>query len=305
MNLQEAVEAYLLACRVNNVSEKTMIGYKFNLDQFINVIGNIRVFDLSPNHVRLYMASEMERKNARTGEVISSETRMKSYAVVRAFCRWLYNQDLTPTCVTDKTKAPRTDQLMPEVISQEEIKRIFEYLEIAGTFRDKVIWEFFLDTGCRLAEVAGLKLDDININEGWARVFGKGRKEGIVPMGNRLCEDLYMYINRYRRAPSDEAHVFCSNRVPYRALSRDGLQMLIKRVHKKVGIKGKYGPHILRHTMATQFITNGGDVSILRKILRHSDIKTTQRYVNLAATDIISSHRDNSPIDRMWRKGNQ
>jgi len=227
---------------------------------------------------------------------------LRAYAIVRSFARWLYNQDLTPTCVTDKTKAPRTDQLMPKALSKEEIRKIFEYIEIAGTFRDKVLWEFFLDTGCRLAEVAGLELDDLNLLEGWAKVFGKGRKEGIVPMGNRLCEDLHRYINRYRRAPMDEMKVFCSNKVPYRGLTRNGMQMLVKRLHKAVGIKGKYGPHILRHTMATQFIANGGDVSVLRRILRHSDIKTTQRYVNLVASDIISSHRDNSPIDRLAQR---
>ncbi len=305
MQLSEALQNYLLACRVNNIAEKTFIGYEYTLNSFLEVVGEMTVYDLSPNHVRQFMIYEMDRKHPRTGKPLSSETRMKAYAVVRTFCRWLYNQELTPTCVTDKTRAPRTDQLMPEVLTKDEINKIFEYIEIAGTFRDKVIWEFFLDTGCRLSEVSRLTLDDVNLNEGWARVFGKGRKEGIVPMGNRLCEDLYKYIHRYRRAPDDELHIFCSNRVPYRALTRDGLQMLVKRVHKKVGIKGKYGPHVLRHTMATQFIANGGDVSILRRILRHSDIKTTQRYVNLAASDVISSHKDNSPIDRMRQRESQ
>lgn len=299
MQLSEALQGYLLACKVNNISEKTMIGYEYNLKNFIEVVGDMPVIDLSPNHIRVFMVHEMDRKNSHNGKPLSSETRMKSYTVVRAFARWLYNQDLTPHCVTDKTKAPRTEQLMPEVLSKDEIHKIFEYLDIAGTYRDKVIWEFFLDTGCRLSEVSRLELDDINLLEGWARVYGKGRKEGIVPMGNRLCEDLHRYINRYRRAPSDEMKVFCSNKAPYRGLTKDGLQMLIKRVHKAIGIKGKYGPHVLRHTMATQFIANGGDVSILRRILRHTDIKTTQRYVNLAASDIIASHRNNSPIDRM------
>lgn len=299
MQLSEAVKGYLLACKSNNVSDKTLISYEYNLQNFLNVVGEMPIYELSPNHIRVFMVNEMERKNSRTGERLSSETRMKSYSVVRSFSNWLYQQELTPSVITDKTRAPKVDQTMPTTLSKEEIRKIFDYLEIAGTFRDKVIWEFFLDTGCRLAEAARLKLDDLSIDDGYAKIFGKGRKEGYVPMGNKLCEDLHKYINRYRRAPSDELIVFCSNRAPYRGLSRHGLQMLIKRVHQKVGIKGKYGPHVLRHTMATQFIANGGDVAVLRKILQHSDIKITQRYVNLAVSDIVYAYRDNSLIDRI------
>ncbi len=141
----------------------------------------------------------------------------------------------------------------------------------------------------------------MNIQEGWAKVFGKGRKEGIVPLGDKLCSDLQRYIVRYRQAPESEKALFVTGRAPHRRLTKDGLASLIKTVHKAVGINGKYGPHKLRHTMATQFISNGGDIAILRRILRHSDIKVTQRYINLVQNDVQSAHREFSPMDHLNR----
>jgi integrase/recombinase XerD len=257
------------------------------------------VNELNPNHVRIFIAHEMERKHPYTGEPLSSESVAKAYAVVRTFCRWLYDQGFTETCVTNRTKPPRTDHNLPEALTNEEINKIFEYLDIHCTFRDKVIWEFFLDTGCRLSEVAGLNIDDVNLQEGWAKVFGKGRKEGIVPLGNKLCGDLHRYIVKYRQAPDSEPALFVSNRTPHQRLTKGGLASLIKRVHKAVGVTGKYGPHKLRHTMATQFISNGGDIAILRRILRHSDIKVIQRYIILVQTDVQSAHREFSPMDHL------
>lgn len=301
MRLSEAIDGYYLACRVNNISQKSMTSYQANVNSFLNVVGDMPVNELNPNHIRVFIAHEMERVSLNTGKPLSSESVAKAYAVIRTFCRWLYDQDLTETCITARTKPPKTDHSLPEALTKDEIFRIFEYIEIHRTFRDKVIWEFFLDTGCRLSEVAGLKLDDVNLQEGWAKVFGKGRKEGIVPLGSKLCSDLQRYIVRYRQAPASESALFVSNRAPYRRLTKDGLASLIKTVHKQVGITGKYGPHKLRHTMATQFISNGGDIAILRRILRHSDIKVTQRYINLVQNDVQSAHRDFSPMDHLNR----
>lgn len=301
MNLQAAIEQYLLTCRVNNISEKTIQGYQYHLGRFANVIGNPPVNELSANQIRAFVAEEMGRKNEHTGKELSSFTLNKAYGVVRAFCNWMVNEGLIQSSPTERTRAPRVDNDLPEALTSEEIIRIFNYLETRCTFRDKVIFEFFLDTGCRVNEVANLTVDDIHITEGWAKVFGKGRREAIVPLGATLCKDLEQYITRFRRAPEDENGLFVSNVAPYHRLTRDGIITMVKRVHKACNINGKYGPHKLRHTMATQFIINGGDVSVLRRILRHSNIVVTQRYINLVQNDVQAAHREFSPLDRLKR----
>jgi len=299
MQIQEAIDQYFLARKVNNISQRTMDGYAFNLKNFVDIVGNIPVEELTANHVRMFIANQMGRRHMRTGEPLSSQTINKAYAVVRAFCIWMVNEGLITTSPTDRTQSPKVDYDLPEALTKAEIRKIFQYLEITRNFRDRVIFEFFLDTGCRVAEVANLTLDDMHITEGWAKVKGKGRKEGIVPLGNQLCKDLHLYISMYRIAPEDEKSLFVSSVAPHKGLTRDGLSSMIKRVHKAVGVKGKYGPHKLRHTMATQYIANGGDIAILRRILRHTNITVTQRYINLVQNDVQDSHRQFSPIDHL------
>lgn len=298
MRLSEAIEQYYLTCKVNNISKSTMNGYVYHLSRFLNLVGDMPIEQLSAVHIRLFIAHEMDRNNKRTGEPLSSESVKKAYLVLSAFSRWATAERLIEECPTERTRPPRVESDLPEALTHEELVRIFDYLD-TRPFRDKVIFEFFLDTGCRLNEVSGLTLDDIYLTEGFAKVFGKGRREGIVPLGRNLTRDLHTYINRHRRSTPDERALFVSTVAPYKGLTRDGLSTLIKRVHKHCGIEGKYGAHKLRHTMATQFIINGGDIAILRRILRHSNIAITQRYINLVQGDVQEAHQRHSPLDQL------
>lgn len=299
LHLQEAIDQYFLACKVNNISDNTISSYRYHLKNFLNITGNIPVHDLSTNHIRSFIGHEMGRKNEHTGEELSSFTVNKAYGVVRSFCNFLADEELIHSAPTDKIKAPKIDKDLPEALSEDEIIRLFDYIERYSSFRDKVIFEFFLDTGCRVNEVACLTLDDVHIDEGWAKVFGKGRKERIVFMGDKLCHDLHRYITFHRRAPEDEKGLFVSSVAPYKQLTRDGIITMVKRAQHAVGVKGKCGPHKLRHTMATQYIKNGGEVAHLRFMLGHTNITTTQRYVNLSPNDVKQAHSKFSPLDRL------
>jgi len=119
----------------------------------------------------------MGRPNKNTGARLSSYSINKAYSVIRGFCRWMVDEELIETSPTDRIKPPIVDHDLPEALTRNDIKRIFDYLEIIGSFRDKVIFEFFLDTGCRVAEVANLKLEDIHVADGWAKVKGKVQKK--------------------------------------------------------------------------------------------------------------------------------
>lgn len=279
--------------------DKTIQGYRYHLRNLINFVGNIPIHDLSTSHIRGFLAHEMVRKNEHTGKELSSQSVNKAYSVVRSFCNWMVEEELIQSAPTDKIKSPKIDDDLPEALEKDELIRIFDYLNRYSSFRDKLIFEFFIDTGCRIGEVANLTLDDINIDDGWAKVFGKGRKERIVFMGDKLCSDLNRYITLHRRAPEDEKGLFVSSVSPFNKLTQYGMTTMIKRVHKAVGVKGKCGPHKLRHTMATQYMRNGGEVAHLRRILGHTNIIVTQRYINLVQSDVQEAHHKFSPLDRL------
>jgi site-specific recombinase XerD len=158
--------------------------------------------------------------------------------------------------------------------------------------------ELFLDTGLRLNEVCALDLKDVHVQGAWCRVYGKGRKEAIVPLGRKLCRDLSIYIHAHRKPTYQDEPALFINRFGHR-LEREGLAILVRRALANIGIEGKHGAHTLRHTFATNFLRNGGSLEALRRILRHNDIKVTQRYIHLVMDDVIGQHHQASPLDHM------
>jgi integrase/recombinase XerD len=304
MKLSDAITDYLLTCEVEQKTKMSIAGYRFALGRFEDVIGGDTEIDkLTSSHIRLFMAHEMKRDVGKKTEsgLLSTQSLHKYYTVVRTFIRWMYIQRMIPVCLTDYTKAPRMDQGLPTAMTEEEIGNLFAHLEQDGSNRNIVIFELYLDTGLRMEEVCNLNVDDIHIHDGWLRVFGKGRKEGMVPMGVRLCKDLSHYMLRCRRPKDPEEKALFINKMGLR-IGREGMSTMVRRTLADIGVIGKHGPHKLRHTFATNFLRNGGNLESLRRILRHTSIKTTQIYTNLLSEDIQSDHRKASPLDNYMRK---
>lgn len=301
--LSQALESFMLNCRAERKSPKTMRGYRDVIKRFISSTGDIKATELVPDHIREYIASLTGLPGKVAGSQYSSHTMMKHYQVIRTWVKWMYAQELIPTCPTDKTKAPRLGDRLPSVLTDEEVQAIFRYLkEVKGRYRDEVIFTLFLDTGMRLEEVANLKVSDVHIEDGWIHIAsGKGDKEAVVPLGNRCARDLYTYIHRHRKAKPGEQRVFIGR--DGNGLSYHGLALMIRKVIGAIRIgDGKSGPHVLRHTMATNFLRAGGNMETLRRILRHNDIKVTQVYAHLANEDILMEHRLLSPLDFVYRQ---
>jgi site-specific recombinase XerC len=155
MLLSECIEQYKLNMKVNNLSKATHEYYGRVLKLFLALLSDMPINEYNANHVRMFMAHEMERRNEHSGQPLSSITIFKEYAVIRAFSNWLEDQEIIRKAPTKFTRPPKVDLYLPEALTNEEIEKIFDYIDIRGCFRDKVLWEFFLDTGCRLSEVAG------------------------------------------------------------------------------------------------------------------------------------------------------
>lgn len=155
-----------------------------------------------------------------------------------------------------------------------------------------------IDTGMRSGELINLKIDDISLNEGLLKVIGKGRKERIVPMGSNAQRVLQRYMFRYRPKPRNSGitNIFLSETGgPF---SENGLKLVFSRLAKKSGITRLHA-HLCRHTFATRFLINGGDVFSLQQILGHSSLDMVRNYVNLASSHIVIQHQKFSPLDRL------
>lgn len=286
-SLFEAVDAYIEAAESELKSKATVDRYLDALGLFKQFVGNISLTELDDSCMRQFIANEAGRRRLINGEEIaySTETIYTRYKVVKTFVRWLHENKYILEDPSIYTKNPRRDYTLPEVLSEEEIRKILRSLKSTDSYRNFVVFETFLYTGIRLNELTELKLQDLDFEHGRMKVFGKGHRDETVPMGPMLMRDLRAYITRYRHPsfPAEKALFLGKEGVK---LERRGVQMLIRRILRGAGVTKKVGPHLLRHTFATQYLRRGGSLEALRKILRHSNINVTARYTHLMNEDV-------------------
>jgi site-specific recombinase XerD len=155
-----------------------------------------------------------------------------------------------------------------------------------------------LDTGLRIGEIARLKTDDLHLDKGIIKVLGKGKKERFVPIGSNSQKVLQRYLLRYRPRQNDSQndHVFLST--DGSPLTENSLKLMFARLAHRSGVKRSHA-HLCRHTFATKFLINGGDVFSLQQILGHSTLEMVSHYVNLASSHVTLQHRRFSPLDRL------
>jgi len=297
MNLSDAVDEYIGAKEVENLSKKTIQIYKSMLDEFLVFLGDISLESYSASDVRSFLRYQRNREG-RFGK-LSDATIHKYYSVVRTFSIWIKAQGYIEHSPTEKVNAPRVEEKLPESLSDKELGNLFKYLKAYSTKRVQLIFSFFIDTGARLSEVVNIDLDDLYLEDGWVKVYGKGRRERILPLGNTFRKDLKEYLNSIRPVIAEEGEKALFVTEDGTRYTTSGLSTLVKTKMKKVGVEGHYGPHKLRHTYATNYLRNGGRLEQLRRVMGHRKISTTQRYLSLVPDDLYKAQQTASPYDRL------
>lgn len=186
--------------------------------------------------------------------------------------------------------------------SEEEVSALLDAVDVSRPTgpRDHALLVMLLDTGIRASELVGLRLYDLHLDAGWFKVFGKGGKERLVPMGYNCQRVLWRYVKRFRPEPIVPT-------IDLAFLTRDGRPLTPHRLYEivsaacqRAGIQGeRLGPHTCRHTFAHKFLMNDGDLLTLQRILGHSSLDVVKLYVALTTDDILSRQRRFSPMDRV------
>jgi integrase/recombinase XerC/integrase/recombinase XerD len=176
-------------------------------------------------------------------------------------------------------------------LSEDEIQRVLiAAQQHTGGVRNYTMLLLFLDTGIRLSELVNLKIPDIDFAAGQFKVFGKGAKERIVLMGLATRREVIRYMEHYRPQPinPNENRLFLT--ASGSAITKRSLGQMIERLATRAGIPRLHA-HLLRHTFAVRYLVNGGDVFTLQKILGHTTLEMTRKYVTLASGDVKEKHR--------------
>lgn len=236
------------------------------------------------------------------GSLIDQGASAKSIArfisTIRSFHQFALREKYVAKDPTVLIETPKYEKKLPDVLDVEEVIQLLETPDLTKNngYRDRTILELLYATGMRVTELIQIEIDDVNLIMGFVKVFGKGNKERIIPLGDTVIEYLDTYINNVRSQllKKTVTNVLFLN-LHGRPLTRQGIWKLIKQYGLRANINKTLTPHTLRHSFATHLLENGADLRAVQEMLGHSDISTTQLYTHVSKTQIRQMYNQFHP----------
>ena len=286
-------------------AEHTQRTYAVLLKQFVNWASEHGLSDwqsVKLAHLMSFLQHERERTLAREPKEstrrLSGESVYLQIAALRAFYRFAENEKLLPSNVAENLSLPRRWKRLPKALRNEEIEKLLnpESPETPQNLCDQAVLELAYACGLRLAELRGVRLEQLHLEAGFINIIGKGNKERVVPLGRKAVEALQRYLEIARpklvtsRSPGT---VFLTKRgTPFAAVT---LWLRIKQRAGRAGISRNVTPHMLRHNFATHLLENGADLRVIQELLGHANISTTEVYTHVTGNKLREVHRKFHP----------
>lgn len=229
---------------------------------------------------------------------LSSESVYLTIAALRAFYRFTETEKLLPTNVAEHLSLPRRWKRLPKSLSLEEIEQLLapEQPATPVALCTQAVVELAYASGLRLAELRGLRLEQLHLEAGFITVIGKGNKERVVPVGRKAISALDRYLEMGRPkllTPRTPAKVFLTQRGT--AFAATTLWRRIKERARRAGLTRNLTPHMLRHSFATHLLEHGADLRVIQELLGHVSISTTEVYTHVTGSRLQAVHRQFHP----------
>ena len=295
--LGSEIEDFVAALMLEKgMSENTCIAYRRDLVAFAEHLERQKVSGLAAvtrDDIVGFLAAEREHG-------LAGSTRSRRLAAIRVFFRYLKERRLVAHDPSELMDAPKKALVLPRVLSEDEVRRMLEEVkeEDPRSLRDRAMLEILYGSGLRVSELCDLKREDIVADGELLRVFGKGSKERLVPIGVSEGQALTRYFEASRESFTHgnlaETHVFVTRLG--RPFTRQGVFKIIKERAAAVGIAAdRISPHVLRHCFASHMLAHGADIRAIQELLGHADIGTTQIYTHVDTARFGEIHRRYHP----------
>ena len=229
---------------------------------------------------------------------LSAATIRRQVSAVRTYFAFLIGEGRLTTDPSERLETPRPGRTLPDVLSVSEVERLLGAPGVDDrlAWRDRALLELAYGAGLRVSELCGLTRTDLILDEGLVRVFGKGSKERLVPIGRTVIGAISVYLHTVRpeldRGKSENRFLLNARGAP---LSRVGAWGIVKKAAQAAGIKKSVTPHTLRHTFATHLLEGGADLRAVQEMLGHADLSTTQIYTHVDREYLRSVHKQFHP----------
>ena len=269
------------------LSKNTILSYKNDLND-LYLYFNEDIINNNDSEMTKYIYSLKE---------LNARSLAHHITVINSFYEFLISEEIIQINPCEGIKSPKLPNKLPNYLTEDEVDKLMNInLETPYSYRNKAMFELLYATGLRVSELVSLKFNDIDLNNDFVRVIGKGSKERIVPVSDLAIKWLSIYLNQYRPIilkNRDSEYLFISNAL--KSITRQGFFKIIKQEVKRAGINKDVSPHVLRHSFATHLLNHGADLRVIQELLGHSDISTTQIYTHLVNEKIKKDYEEYHP----------
>lgn len=294
--MKQFLDEYLAVLKLErNLSANTISSYQNDISKFLEFMKDHQIDDLDKINARFLVRFFSVLNDLG----IASSSTARYMSSLKGFFNYLLKNEYIHKNPTETLISTKISRKLPEVLTIEEIDQIFECPDISSKLglRDRALLEVFYSSGLRVSELISLKISDLYLEEEIIRVFGKGSKERIVPIGSSAVHWLNEYMKFSRPLLSKRLkseNVIFLNSLGSK-LSRMGLWKIVRKYCDEAGIKKEVHPHTFRHSFATHLLEGGADLRAVQEMLGHADISTTQIYTHINRDYIKEVHRNFHP----------
>ncbi len=280
-----------------NYSDHTLVAYRFDILQFIDFLdeySNTRFSNLDKvdkQTIRQFLGKEFEAG-------LSSRTVARRLASLKSFFKFLVSNKIVSNNPAYLVRSPKTPKSIPGFLSEKLIETLMTMPPSDTTIgiRDRAILELFYSTGMRLSELVNLKLGDFAIDNRMVKVLGKGKKERLIPFGDRAAARLMTYLKRrgigFKTGDINTPIFVNSKGWP---LHPSTVQRRIRKYLKILSEGTQFGPHTLRHSFATHLMDRGADIRAVKELLGHSSLSSTQIYTHVQPERMKKIYKKSHP----------
>lgn len=292
------IEAYLGFLGLERgLSKNTLAAYRNDLDQAAAFFTKRKGGDWR----RITKVQAEEWLHSLNGRVCTPASQARKLTALRGLARYLVREKIRDDDFTELLSGPKLTRRIPGTLTAAEVARLLA-APVGGdarALRDRALLELFYSSGLRVSELASLTLQQVDLEHGFLRVFGKGSKERVVPVGGRAVDAVATYLASGRPhlvKPRTGSQLFLNNQGA--ALSRVTLWKLVKKYASRAGITKNVKPHGLRHSFATHLLSGGADLRAIQEMLGHASISTTQIYTAVESQRLLDQHARFHPRNR-------
>lgn len=267
------------------LSENTINAYISD----INKVSNNNVYFNIDNFITTKYLKNAENKK------YAGSTKKRIQSSVNQFLKFLIEENFISNIEINNISI-RSEQKLPNILSPYEIEQLIDFYDhkLFISSRNKTIIDFMYSTGCRVSELINVEESDIDIDDAFVRLEGKGSKQRIVPLGSKVLVNLEKYLelrNQFKNIKNNNLFISKS----YKKLDRTAVFRIIKSTGVKVGINTSIYPHILRHSAATHMLEGGCDLRTVQEFLGHSSVSTTQIYTKVTKAFLEEAFIESHP----------